>query len=199
MIKFLICILFLPLIQCSHSNIKNYIDLQFYDAYLEKIRLLTHNRKDYNGLYNSYEVTLSLLTSDLQLDQIKLKAQMYQLGDQTQQEDLNEVNSIVNTQTQVFLSFYSPERHYDHLDIKSKSVWKAYLEIDGLRYEGSIKKDTRLLGEIQKYYPYHNRYSSPYIISFPVPSSAIEGKASKVTLTGPLGIAEVEYLATVVN
>ena len=94
--------------------------------------------------------------------------------------------------TEFFLSFYTPERKLADLS-SSKTSWKIFLDVNGQRYEGKASKIKIMLSEIQALYPYHNRWSYPYIVIFPVPTSEVENRPATMTITGTLGSAQLKF------
>jgi len=77
---------------------------------------------------------------------------------------------------------------------KNQTLWKIFLDVDGKRHEGKTKKIKLLTEELQGIYQFHNRFSTPYSVVFPVPMKQIEAaKEVKITVTGPVGSATLEY------
>ena len=98
----------------------------------------------------------------------------------------------MSAETTAFLSFSTPERKNDNL-ADAKAIWRIILESGGRRYVGKAKRDRRLLAELQALYPYHTRWNTPYLITFPVAMTALETQTIKLTLTGPLGSRILEF------
>lgn len=95
-------------------------------------------------------------------------------------------------QTEVFVSFYTPEKKHDDLH-KNQTLWKIFLDAGGKRYEGKAQKVKLLTSEVQGLYPFHNRFATPYTITFPVPTTALDGKEAKLTITGSVGSVAVVF------
>jgi hypothetical protein len=100
--------------------------------------------------------------------------------------------TIQATQSQVFLSFFTPESRDDNMHEKN-SIWKVYLKLQGVRHEGKIEKDKREFTELVGLFPYHTRWNTAYMVTFPVPTSALVNSEIQLTLTGPLGNKTVEF------
>lgn len=162
--------------------------------YEKVLDLYTDRIETYNGLYNSLQAAASLINSKVLAAQIEQNARIYQ-WDQTK---LNaERGSQMEKQIKgadVFLSFYTPEKKHDELH-KSNTMWKIFLDVNGRRYEGKATKIKLQTVEVQGLYPYHNRFSTPYTLSFPISVRDIEKFPSKLTLTGPAGSATLEFPA----
>jgi hypothetical protein len=100
-----------------------------------------------------------------------------------------------SSEAAVFVSFSTPERRNDNLADK-KTIWRVFIDAGGKRYAGQVKKDRRLIAELQALYPYHTRWNTPYMFIFPVAMSAIETGAITLTVTGPLGTRRLEFSPT---
>ena len=94
--------------------------------------------------------------------------------------------------TEFFISFFTPEKKHNDLS-QNKTLWKIYLDVNGQRYEGKATKVKLLLSEIQSLYPYHNRWSTPYLISFPVATALVENKTATLTITGAVSSPQLIF------
>ena len=97
-------------------------------------------------------------------------------------------------ETEFFISFFVPERKHDDLH-KAKTLWKLFLDANGRRYEGKSSRMKTILSDVVSLYPQHNRWSTPYIVSFPVPVSMIENGGAILTITGPAGSTTLSFKA----
>jgi hypothetical protein len=153
-----------------------------------------HSRGEsiYDGFNNTFQYQATLLNTKMINAQLRKRAAL-QLwdNDKLEQERTKKFQEIA-TRTEMFLSFFSPDRNVVNLDNK-KTVWRAYLDIDGRRYVGDIKKLAIPLVDIVALYPYHNRWSTPYLVTFAVPTTAVEKKDAKLTLTGSVGTSTVTF------
>lgn len=146
----------------------------------------------YDGLYNILTVQATWLDSQITEATLSQNARLAQWSEQVYKEERSKkVNKNADT-TEFFVSLYTPERRHADLS-KSKNLWKIFLEVDGQRYEGKATKVKQLLSEIQSVYRYHNRWSTPYVISFSVPTATLENKAAVLTFTGAMGAAQLKY------
>ncbi len=139
----------------------------------------------YSGLYNTLEVHATPITSQVALGQLDYQTQIYQWDESKFSTESAAYEARLNREAEFFISFFTPEKKNDDLT-KPNSVWKVFLDVDGRRYEGQVKKIRSLLAEIQGLYPYHNRFSTPYSVIFPVPMKSIESKEMTLTMTGPI-------------
>jgi hypothetical protein len=67
------------------------------------------------------------------------------------------------------------------------------LEVSGQRYEGKVTKLKSLYLDLEAIYPHHNRWSTPYSVSFPVSTPATDGKPMVLTVTGPLATTQLSF------
>ena len=73
---------------------------------------------------------------------------------------------------------------------------KVYLEYQGSRFEGKVKKMAEKFVEIQTIFPHIDRFSTPYEITFNVPMTTLETGPAKVVLASSLGTAEFKFPGT---
>lgn len=176
----------------SKSKVVSDLPLMSESEYETILKSQTDRTEKYNGLYNSLHMAGSLITTPLALAQVDQKARQYLWDTTVYQAEKNKIKESLKTQTIVFLSFYTPERKHDNLH-KSDSMWKVFLDCEGHRFEGKVTKLKQQTSEVQGLYAYHNRFSTPYIISFSTPTNFIDGRKSRVTVTGPAGSATLEF------
>jgi hypothetical protein len=149
---------------------------------------------EYSGFYNNFEYKATLLNSAIRAALLDRQISIYQWDREKSQTAREKSNQEMSSETTVFISFFTPERRNDNLT-DDKSIWKVYLEAGSRRYEGKPKKVRTLLAELQALYPYHSRWNTPYLVIFPVPTTAIESQDSSITVTGPLGSRTVQFKA----
>lgn len=173
-----------------HPQIANLVSKGDYEDLIEKN---TQNVKIYDGFSNVLNVTGTLLTTTVTMAQIDQNARMYQWSVEQYNQEKAKAQTSLQKESKVFISFFTPERKHDDLQ-KASSHWKIFLDIDGHRYEGVATRWKSILVEVQALYSYHSRWGTPYMITFPVPMKQIENSASKLTITGPVGSAQLELL-----
>lgn len=144
------------------------------------------------GLYNTFELKATLLNSVVREALIRRQSQYYQWDASQQATEREKSNQEASAETTVFLSFATPDRKNDNLADK-KAIWRIFLDVGGRRYVGQAKKDRRLIAELQAQYPYHTRWNTSYLLTFPISTQAIETQPIKLTLTGPLGSRTLEF------
>lgn len=146
----------------------------------------------YDGLYNKLTVQATWVDSLLTEYSLSHSARLSQWNESKYREERAKRVEKNAGSTEFFVSFYTPEKK--HADLSgSKNLWKIYLDVNGQRYEGKATKIKLLLSEVQALYPYHNRWSVPYSITFPVATSLVEGKPAKLIFTGAVSSAELPF------
>jgi hypothetical protein len=156
--------------------------------------LKKHHQYDrkYDGLFELYEMHALLVDSEVE-NMLLLRQGNFMQWDKARLHDEKDRNAqIMSTQTRIMMSFFSPDFQYDDL-AKPNSIWRAYLESQGKRYEGKIKKVNAKLAELRDLFPFHNRFSTAYEITFPVSALLVEQASSKFTLTSTLGTTIVTF------
>ncbi|WP_413586478.1 hypothetical protein [Bdellovibrio sp. HCB274] len=162
------------------------------DQYFEIVQKNSDRTIRYSGLYNVLEMQGTLLSAEVLEAQLDQKTRIY-LWDETKfQTEKDLVAKRLSSETEIFLSFYTPERKNDDLGTP-KTLWKTFLDVDGRRYEGKVVRMKSSLAELISLYPTHNRFYTPYSLIFPLPAKSIEGKEMKITVTGPVGSGTLHY------
>lgn len=150
----------------------------------------------YDGFYNRLTVQATWLDTKLSNSYLSHNARLSQWNEaKYKEEHTKRINKNAES-TEFFVSIYTPERKHSDL-VGSKNLWKIYLDVNGQRLEGKATKVKSLLTEIQAMYPHHNRWSTPYIVSFPIATSVAESKEATLTFTGAVGSAQLSYKTAV--
>lgn len=171
--------------------VNNRIDEVSYAALIDRN---SDGQSEYNGFHNNFEFRGTLLNSAVYDGMLKRQADYYQWEDEKLSTEKEKIAQETSSMTKIHVSFFTPERKNDNLT-GSKTIWRIFLDAGGQRYAGTVKKDNRLLAELQVLYPYHTRWTTPYIFEFPVPTSVIEGQNATLTVTGPLGTRTINFKA----
>lgn len=162
------------------------------DKYNEVVKKWTAKNIHYSGFYNAYEFHATLLNTEMSEARVRYQAQYSNWSPEKLNSELAKTQQELNYDTLLFLSFFTPSEKDNNLS-KKGSIWTVYLEAGGRRYEGVVLKNTEHPTELVRLYPYHNRWSTAYSIKFRVPVSVVQSGATKVTLSGPLGTAEMAF------
>jgi len=191
--SFFLLILVFTFIGCA-SNVTNPngAPVISQSEYGNRIENHTKRTEKYSGLMNTLHLSATLINSQSAEAQLLQKSRLYQWDQATFETEKEKAATDLNKMTQVFVSLYTPERKHDDLH-KSQTLWKVFLDANGRRWEGKATKIKLLTTEIQALYPDHTRFATPYIVTFPVPVTSIESQPIKLTLTGPVSSAAVEF------
>lgn len=160
----------------------------------DTIAIHSAGNEEFSGLYNTFEVKATLLNSEVREALIKRQADYFQWDQSQLATERDKARQELSAEIGAFLSFSTPERKNDNLS-DGKSIWRILLDAGGRRYVGRVKRDRRLTVELQALYPYHTRWNTPYLVTFPIAASAIETGPAKMTITGPLGSRVLEFRA----
>lgn len=191
----LILLAFLTLAACASQPTSNPggVEVLSHKDYASILDKNTRKSNQYSGFYQTFQVDVTLLTTEMQTAQLKQRAQFMQWDQATYNSEREKVLQEASAYTKVFMRFYSPDRDYDDLSKGAKSIWKVYLDVNGSRFEGKVRKMNEKMVELQTLYPHFDRFSTPYEISFSVPMTTVEGTKSKIVLTSSLGSAEFVF------
>lgn len=170
-------------------NIKLITESEYYDT----VKRHSRHQQIYSGLYNSIDMTAAVLNTEVTEAQVDQMARVFIWDENKYTQEKANSDGKIRKEAEFFVSFFTPERKHDDLN-KNKTLWKIFLDVDGKRYEGKTTKIKLLTEELQSIYPFHNRFSTPYSIVFPVPMKNIEKSNSiKLTITGPVGTSTVDF------
>jgi len=190
-LRWLILVLAVNLVSCSHGPAKSEsgVGALTENEYSRMVRRHTVKSNQYSGFYQTFQADLTILTSELQTEALKQRAQFLQWDQRQYQSEREKMLQEASAYSKFFLRFFSPDNEYDDLH-KGKTIWRVYLDYGGTRFEGKVRRMIEKYVELQNIYPHIDRFSTPYEITFNVPMSTIESGGAKVTLTSSLGSAE---------
>ena len=160
--------------------------------YLERIEQYSAGDVEYSGLYANFEYKATLLNSPIRDALLGQQGAYYEWNDAQASQAREKSNQEMSSQTKIFMGFFTPNSKNDNLT-ETKTIWRIYLDCAGRRYEGKVTRVRLLLAELQALYPYMTRWATPYEIVFDIPTAAIEGQPSTLTVTGPLGARSVSF------
>lgn len=174
------------------SNLPDSIEDVNESSYLKNLTDNTRSSRKYEGFYQLFQVHVTRLTSQVQDMVLQRKGHYYQWSRQQYLQEKQADMKLRSTEAQFFLQFFTPDVIYDDLN-KPRTIWRVYLEWNGQRYEGTVKKVIAKPVEIQALYPSFDRFSTPYMVTFQVPMNAVEQSPARVVLTSSIGQAEFLY------
>jgi hypothetical protein len=185
----------LGLASCGHSPVQNgrIIDPVDESEYIATINKYTRSDRQYSGFYQSYELAGTLITSETSQAILKKRGTYLQWDSKSLSSEREKALQALSTQTTFLFSLYTPERTHNDLN-KGTSIWKIYLDADGTRYEGKVKKRNEKLVDIIHLFPYHSRWSIAYRVDFDVPTSVAERSSKlRIVFTSSLGASTFEF------
>lgn len=186
-------LLILNLVSCASTTTNRAgLNIMSESAYENVIDKWSDNIENYNGLSNTMSIKATLLNNEAALAQLDQNARLFQWDQITFDNEKKNLETRLGQRTEVFVSFYSPERKWDDL-YKSKTLWKIFLDVDGMRFEGKATKIKLLPREIQGLYHYHTSFATPYTVTFPVPANTLDGKTVRLIFTGSVGSAALNF------
>lgn len=162
-------------------------------AYQSLVTQKTQRAEIYEGISNILTIQATWLDSQWTEASLSHSARLSQWNEQSYREEREKRINENAESTRFFVSFFTPDRKYSDLSPRSKGLWKIFLEVNGQRYEGKVSRIKQSLSETQVMYPYHNRWSTPYIISFPVATALVENKPAVLTFTGAYASTQLKF------
>ena len=160
--------------------------------YESMIQKKTEKIEVYSGLYNQMTASATRMDGEMSEAYLSHSARLLQWSAAQHQLERSKIISQGTEKTEFFVSFYTPERKHNDLS-SNKSIWKIYLDINGQRYEGTAKKIKSQLTEVETMYPWHNRWSTPYTVTFPIAAALADGKPAVLTFTGTVTSGQIKF------
>ena len=161
-------------------------------VYSTTIKNFTRHDLSYDGFHNKFEYHVTLLNSAVLKAQSRLQSLYSQWDRSDALQNLHKNLDQAAAETTFFLSFFSPKSEVEDLT-RSKSPWTFYLKSGQTRYRGTVTRQSDPLSKLEKFYPYHNRFSSAFLVKFPVSTSLIENSPCRLIITGPVGSSTAEF------
>jgi hypothetical protein len=183
-LKFLPLVLSLSLCACQTAPQQRDYTRQIHDVSL--------SQKSYDGFQQTFEATVTPMNREITRLVLGKKGEVLGWTPQRLEKEVNEAQEKMLTHSLFFLRFYAPNSDYNDLH-KPNSIWKIYLILGNQRFEGEVKKDFSKLAQLQSLYPYFDRFSTGYEITFPVGQSALENQHYEILLTSSLGQAQFQF------
>ncbi len=160
--------------------------------YVKIINDYTANHKEYSGFYNTYDATVTINNTVVREALLQREGFFMQWEAPKAQNEREKSLQKMSSSSEFFLSLFTPKSAHNDLH-KEASMWKIYLEVNGVRYKGKVKKHPKNFVQLQNLYPYHTRFSKGYTVTFNVPMSSIEDGSSLFLLTSSLGNTTFKY------
>lgn len=163
------------------------------DSYYTLLKQFTQSSREYDGLYNTFDLHVTLLNSPIRNYQLMINSENFKWDALQIKSEKEKEQQFQSSKTEVFISFFTPDAKHRNLTDSKKSIWKIFLDVEGHRYIAKIIEVKKTVDEITKFYPYHNRWSYTYIAQFSVPTTIVEKSKSSLTITGTLGSATLHF------
>ena len=157
--------------------------------YLNIVNSQTKDTSQYDGFYQTFQASVTLLTTALEAAGLAQNAELQHWDAAKLQKERDRSFQEQAANTKVFVRLFTPENQYNDMQLPT-SIWKIYLEHEGKRYEGKVKKATEKHIELKNRFPYFDRFSTGYFVTFALPTASAENSNVKIILTGPVGSAE---------
>lgn len=160
--------------------------------YKKAIAKNTHQERKYDGFYNKFDISITKLTQDIRIKQLKLKANYSQWSKEKADREREKLIESMANETVFFVSSFTPKRDFNNLTMKDIG-WAASLEVDGNRYPGTFKAFSQQPYKLENLYQHHTIWHRGFLLKFPVPSQTTDDKPQVITLTSPFGYAIYPY------
>lgn len=182
---------------CSTTDVKSDANVgpRLTDVeYRTQIEKNTRAEQTYQGFYNTLDVRVVFINSDVQTAILQKTADALQWDMTTAQAEREKMFQENSNSTKFFMSLYVPTRRLNNLE-KPNTIWKVYLEYNGEKFEGRVKKKKEPFEALQATFPAHTRWAFPYEVTFDTPLGAVEGQELKFTITSSVAQATLTFPA----
>ena len=162
-------------------------------SYSEVLEKWTDSAKNYSNFSSTFQATATFLAPEVLEHQVYVDAKEYSWTEEKFRSERQNILSKAETSAIVFIDFYTEKDENNNLG-ESKSDWNVFLESDGKRVvTSSVKRlrDTKL--QLLEKYPYHNHWSRPYLLTFPISSTIASGGPLLLIISGPAGSARLNF------
>lgn len=160
--------------------------------YGDLVKKMTRSANQYDGFYQTFQAQVTFLSTALRTAGVVRLGEFQQWDAAKLQSERDRAFQEMAANAQFFMRFYTPDSDYDDLQVGT-SIWKIYLEMDGKRYNAEVRRSPEKEAEIRKLFPYFDRFSTAYIISFKVPTNVVEATDAKLILTSTLGSSQFVF------
>lgn len=172
---------------CTHLS-SNQSPSHYYEVYDKWSR----EKKSYEGLQQSMQSLLIVFSPEMARAVNQQKATIYGWGPDKRDQQISQEMLELEKKTSAFLGFYFSQRRMGSLTRKN-SPWKIFLDVEGKRFVGEVKKNRASMAELRRLYPDLTNWQTPYYIEFAVPWKTLDGKPFTIHISGPLGYQSFEY------
>jgi hypothetical protein len=184
----------LALIGCAQTQVAQLSPLESMPAkeYAALIAKNTGDANQYSGFNQTFQASVTIMTAEVQAAVLRQRA-VFKGWDQRQyQAEHEKAVQDASAYSHFALRLFTSDKDYDDAD-KPKTIWKTYLEINGSRFEGTVKKMKDRAIELQTLFPHTDKFSTVYDVSFSVPMTTVEQGRAKFILTSGMGGAEFTF------
>lgn len=163
--------------------------------YRDTIEKNTRFFRKYDGFYESFRAYATYLTPEVRNAMLTRRSEFLEWDSRMFQLERDRSNQEMATQTQFFLQFYTPNSEYDDL-AKNNTIWNIYLEIDGRKFQGKVKKGRNKRVDYQALFRNFDGFSTPYEVTFPVSTTDAIRHKTKLVMASSVGEAEFLFEPT---
>ena len=116
--------------------------------YQKIIQEYTQNDKRYSGFYNDYDVSVTMISTVITEALLQREGYFMQWDPAKARNEREKALQKLSSTSEFFISMFTPKTSHNDLD-KGVSMWKVVLEVNGQRYEGTVKKFSKNLVQTQ--------------------------------------------------
>lgn len=159
------------------------------DQYAKAVDAWTRSGALYSGIETQIIAHATLKSRSWQKAYIKENVIVYSLSTEEQQALSARLEAFSETETEVFLSLYSPRPEQARLRFNDP-LWSIFIEEEDAKiYPLEIKPVREPLAALQVFYPYVRQWRENYILKFP----GAARDSMVMIMTGPVGRIEFSW------
>ena len=160
--------------------------------YSDQLERFTKSDENYRGFYNAYQVSVTMLNSLVESNVIQQKGYYFQWDKSKTRTEREKMFQEHSSKSKFLLVFFTPERKDNNLE-KINTIWKVYLQVNGQRFLGSVKKMNVIYSQFVQLYPHFTRWNKAYEVTFDIPMNEVETQPSSIVVTSSLGSSKFNF------
>lgn len=181
---------------CANPPLNTKLDpswqVSSYKDYKNAVHKNTKKVSKYEGFYNVFDISVTKLSKDIQIKQLKIEANYSQWSVEKAEKERQKLVDSLAKDTVFFVSAFTPKRDLNSLSLEATG-WNATLEMNGTEYPGKFTNYNNKPYKLENLYEHYTIWHKGYLLKFDVPSDESDNIPQKITLSSPYGFAIYKF------
>lgn len=161
--------------------------------YNQTISRYTKSDKQYSGLDNTYQVSVTYLGREMTDLKNRKLALVQQWTAQQIEKARYKANKNLGKTTNFTVLLYTPNGRQNDLKKGETSIWRTYLEVGGKKYLGTAEPSGLTVSQLKTLYPEMTNFSRAYRVYFPIPDDEVSSESITFVMASELGTSKFTY------